>query len=241
MIYDEIFGEKVYFKHGITLTGREAPLVIDVGGHVGMFAVFVAESVPNSQIQIFEPVPLLAEAIQWNLDRFGCAVAGAGDQEARVVLHKLAVGDEEMEISFKYDPRVSAATSLFPKHFAPSKVDVIDLVRALHLDGIRAGAFPELSRFLGRLLNIPVLRYVTFLALLPFLLLYVLWLWASQPMSLQAKVRPLSQILREQRLHGKCIDLLKVDVEGAEWMVLMGIDDATWTCIDQVRPRKFTG
>jgi amino acid adenylation domain-containing protein/FkbM family methyltransferase len=48
----------------------------------------------------------------------------------------------------------------------------------------------------------------------------------------QCSIRRLSDVVREERIER--IDLLKIDVEKAEWDVLLGIDDADWPKIQQV-------
>ena len=48
----------------------------------------------------------------------------------------------------------------------------------------------------------------------------------------KGKVRPLSQVIAEQKLEQ--IDFLKIDVERAEWDVLMGIEEEDWPKIRQL-------
>lgn len=50
--------------------------------------------------------------------------------------------------------------------------------------------------------------------------------------SIECEVRTLGQALESYRLER--IDLLKIDVEKAEWQVLLGIDDDLWQRVDQV-------
>lgn len=50
--------------------------------------------------------------------------------------------------------------------------------------------------------------------------------------SIECEVRTLGQALESYRLDR--IDLLKIDVEKAEWQVLLGIDDDLWQRVDQV-------
>lgn len=56
---------------------------------------------------------------------------------------------------------------------------------------------------------------------------------------IECEVRPLAAVVRELQLEQ--IDLLKVDVEGAEIEVLDGIDDETWLRIRQVALEAGTG
>lgn len=63
--------------------------VIDVGAHVGQFAVASAKLFPNVQVHSFEPVPDLTERLRRN-------VSGLGN----VVVYPLALGEEEGVLSF---------------------------------------------------------------------------------------------------------------------------------------------
>ena len=149
----------------------------------------------------------------------------------------MALGDEETDLFLTYQPRMLAGSSLFPEKILPKEVDGIDFVRAMYADGIVLGVFPAFPiRFVCKLLGVPMLRIPVFLAILPWLILFQIqqWLSGNRQMTLKAPVRTLSKVLKEQGLHGMTVNLLKVDVEGAEWNVLMGIDDETWCSIDQV-------
>lgn len=42
-LYKEIFEDKAYLKHGLTI--REGDVVIDVGANIGMFSIFASEAV----------------------------------------------------------------------------------------------------------------------------------------------------------------------------------------------------
>ena len=48
----------------------------------------------------------------------------------------------------------------------------------------------------------------------------------------ECEVTTLSAMLREHRLD--VVDLVKIDVEGAEWDVIRGIDDADWPRLRQL-------
>jgi hypothetical protein len=153
------------------------------------------------------------------------------------VVHQTALGDEETELSLTYQPRMLAGSSLVPEEFLPKGVDKLDFVRAMYLDGIKLGALPTFpARFMCELLGIPLLRIPAFFAFLPWMMFYQIQQRMSgcKQMTMKTPVRKLSNMLKEQGLHGQTIDLLKVDVEGAELTVLLGIDDATWCCINQM-------
>ena len=46
-VYNEMFNDKIYFRHGISLS--EGDVVFDVGANIGLFSLFVQENLtfPN--------------------------------------------------------------------------------------------------------------------------------------------------------------------------------------------------
>lgn len=68
-IYDEIFGDEVYLKHGITL--GDGACVFDVGANIGMFSLFVSQRCSNAQVYAFEPIPPVFEALERNAALYG--------------------------------------------------------------------------------------------------------------------------------------------------------------------------
>lgn len=64
-LYQEIFAEQRYFKHHIFL--KEGASVVDVGANIGMFTLFVGQSVRGAHIYAFEPVPPLFEILKLNV------------------------------------------------------------------------------------------------------------------------------------------------------------------------------
>lgn len=67
-IINEIWIEKPYFRHLNEI--KDNSIVIDIGAHIGVFAVFVAKQARNTLIYSYEPCPenftLLQENIKLN-------------------------------------------------------------------------------------------------------------------------------------------------------------------------------
>lgn len=157
--------------------------------------------------------------------------------ETRVVVHQTALGDRETELPLTYQPRMLAGSTLFPERFLPKDIDKLDLVCAMYSDGVTLGSIPFFpARLMCALLRVPVLRFPAFFAFLPWIILHQIQQRMSgcKQLAFKTPVRSLSTVLKEQGLHGKTIDFLKVDVEGAELQVLTGIDDVTWQRINQL-------
>ena len=53
-IYEEIFIEKEYLKHGITINDEDC--IFDVGANIGLFSIFLSTLQKKFNIFAFEPV-----------------------------------------------------------------------------------------------------------------------------------------------------------------------------------------
>ena len=63
-VYQEIFEQKSYLRHGITIA--EDACVFDVGANIGLFTLFVLQRAPGAKIYAFEPIPPVFESLQTN-------------------------------------------------------------------------------------------------------------------------------------------------------------------------------
>jgi amino acid adenylation domain-containing protein len=53
-LYDEIFEQHVYFRHGIMLA--DDACILDVGANIGMFSLYITQHYPQARIYAFEPL-----------------------------------------------------------------------------------------------------------------------------------------------------------------------------------------
>ncbi|MGW0537449.1 FkbM family methyltransferase [Streptomyces sp. NPDC003032] len=80
-LYDEIVTRNQYLRHGVQLC--DGDVVVDVGANIGMFALFAAAQADKVIMHAFEPVPVVARALEANMRLYGvvgtvtCAAAGA--------------------------------------------------------------------------------------------------------------------------------------------------------------------
>ncbi|WP_331759045.1 FkbM family methyltransferase [Streptomyces anulatus] len=80
-LYDEIVVRNQYLRHGVQLCDGDT--VVDIGANIGMFALFAAAQASKVTVHAFEPVPIVARALQTNMSLYGisgtvsCAAAGA--------------------------------------------------------------------------------------------------------------------------------------------------------------------
>jgi FkbM family methyltransferase len=88
----EIFTREQYRKPGFEL--RTDDTVVDVGAHIGMFALWTSEQIPQGRLICIEPNPLALECLRINLERNALksvsvvpAAIGAGSGKMELVSH----------------------------------------------------------------------------------------------------------------------------------------------------------
>ncbi|MFN7768123.1 MAG: amino acid adenylation domain-containing protein, partial [Planctomycetaceae bacterium] len=68
-VYDEVFRDECYLRHGIEISPRG--VVFDVGANIGLFTLFVRRRYPDCVIHAFEPVPPLFDNLRVNSLLYG--------------------------------------------------------------------------------------------------------------------------------------------------------------------------
>ncbi|GHE68765.1 FkbM family methyltransferase [Streptomyces capitiformicae] len=179
-IYNEIFFERTYLKHGITLS--DSSRVVDAGANVGLFSLFVKQEFPGAKILAFEPIPAIHRALLGNLDEHG-----AKDVE----VHRAALGRRhEDEVRFTFYPALPGNSTRYPEQKSVGQELTVEQIGQDAVDSIMAGV------------------------------------------EVAAEVHRLSDMLRDWAPEGP-IDLLKIDVEGAELEVMEGLDATDWQRVQQ--------
>ncbi|SPT58070.1 non-ribosomal peptide synthetase [Actinomadura madurae] len=100
-LYDEIFVRNEYFRAGVTLP--EDACVVDVGGHVGLFSLFVGTRQPGCRVHAFEPIPALAGMFRINAELHGLDAA----------VTTCGLGREAGTARFTYYPDMSLLSGRF--------------------------------------------------------------------------------------------------------------------------------
>ena len=95
-VYNEIFKQKIYLKHGITL--NKDACVFDVGANIGLFSLFVKKHCPNAIIYAFEPSPENCKLLTANLKI---------EQDSAIHIFQQGLSNKEGNETFTYYPGYS--------------------------------------------------------------------------------------------------------------------------------------
>jgi FkbM family methyltransferase len=94
-VYQEIFEDRVYFRHGISLTPGEWAL--DVGANIGLFTLFLKENFKEVKVCAFEPSPSIFRLLKANVAKYGDAVS----------VYNCGLSNSSGEATFTYYPHYS--------------------------------------------------------------------------------------------------------------------------------------
>jgi FkbM family methyltransferase len=201
-LFDEIFVREVYRLDGLPPGGT----VVDVGAHVGLFALWAQRRLSPARLLALEPIPETYSALEDNAKRYfpasECLRVGAGAEAGLFV--------------FRHYPRAVGWSTMKPHETEVRRALEGWISRAP--DGANLGWLRLLERvapsfrrwFLRRVLDrlFETAREVT------------------------CEVTTLSRLIETRELPR--IDFLKIDAEGAEFEVLRGIDPDHWSRIGRV-------
>ncbi|UKO95748.1 non-ribosomal peptide synthetase [Nostoc sp. UHCC 0870] len=98
-LYQEIFVDRVYLRHGIVF--NEDDCIIDVGANIGLFTLFAQQKSPKGTIYSFEPAPHAFDKLATNAKLY-CQ---------NTHLFNCGLGGERTEETFTFYPRSSVFSS----------------------------------------------------------------------------------------------------------------------------------
>jgi len=198
-------------------------VVFDIGANIGMYALHLAATVPGVRVHCFEPIPFLFEALQRNLSTHA-PVASA---------RNIGLAATAGEATFEVDPNATVAATMHPALFGPGIAP-----GATRADWIAAGLADleriEPNKVISALrtgLARPATRALT-LAALQRAAAFMEWRKRRLVQSHQCQLDTVSAALAQSGVAH--VDLMKIDVEGAEESVIDGIAASDWPRIRQL-------
>jgi FkbM family methyltransferase len=178
--------------------------VFDVGANVGLAVLWVGDRIGRGTVHAFEPIPATFAALERNVGRH---------PHLDVRLHHAGAADREGTATFTFYPRTSTSSSMYPDdspeaHAESTRFILADMQRRL------GSGFALLPGWVTRSCAEAVRRFY------------------QRSQAVTCRLVRLSDVIHDEGIEH--IDLLKLDVEGAEFDALKGIDDADWPRIGQV-------
>ena len=208
-LYREMFRRHSYEKNGVVV--RPGDTIFDVGANVGMFGLSLMDRFDGLRLFCFEPVPRTYECLTRNLSE---SPARTGHE---VVALNVGLGAADAQTTMEFFPGAPSNSTLYSREKHRDFGKILDGVRWADLwrnNKMRALICLPLFPFRKRLLGPGFERLM------------------AQGVPVPCSVRTLSGVIDEHRVER--IDLLKVDVEGAEMDVLTGIEARHWPMIRQL-------
>lgn len=125
----ETHADDIYRLHSLLAGLGEAPVIMDIGAHVGGFATAVVAAVPGARVHAFEASPSTADWLRMNIER--------NDLQNRVVVHDVAVSDHHGTLEIIDNGHASAHNGLTAPDGSGARVRVpcIPFSEAVELSG----------------------------------------------------------------------------------------------------------
>ncbi|RLS36036.1 MAG: FkbM family methyltransferase [Planctomycetota bacterium] len=181
----------------------EGATVFDVGANVGLAVLWVGDRISQGTVHAFEPIPATFAALRANVARHS---------RLDVRLHHAGASNREGTAEFTFYPLTSTSSSMYP-----------DDSPVAHEESNRF-ILGEIKRRLGPAVDL-FPRWVSLGCA------EVIRRWFQRSKRVACRLVRLSDSIRAAGVEQ--IDLLKLDVEGAEFDALAGIDDVHWPLIRQ--------
>ena len=225
-----------YLDHGVVI--KPGDTILDVGANYGFFTVTLLELFDNIHVHSFEPVPFTFANMDRNVKLW---LSRHPTSKSTVQTNNVGMSSAVGKITFLEDYFASTsghiedndgglAAGFLKGLWNPPKILCASVERFRMINVI-----PELtSNIVCTLARVPVLGFFFSGAILAALGLFLVFNYLFVSRWVVCPLTTVSQYLSEHD-EIKCIDLLKVDVEGAEELVLEGVKKPEhWAKIRQV-------
>lgn len=212
LLMHEIFDTGPYVRHGFTIKDNDC--IVDLGANMGLFSLWCTTQAQNLRLYGVEPIPPLVHLARLNMEDARCASS---------VLEPYGVGSANNNVEFTFFPRATACSTMYgpstmermPALYAGTSISLSDLWsihKGVFLFGLLCGPLYPMIR--------PIVIERIFRHVLQIHHNYT------------CAIVTLSDLIERWQLEQ--IDLLKIDVQGAETDVLKGINDSHWEQIQSM-------
>ncbi len=210
-----------YFALGLDIPNGS--LVVDVGANVGMFAIAVAARARDVSIVAIEPIPMLHAALARN---FAENPYLAGSRSRSTLLRTgLAKDDRETEAEFAYFSRLPSDSTRYVDGKYAEFERVFEEYGATFARGVSSHMPGSVGRRVGGVLN-SIVSGIPRGGIRG-------WLF-DRAIGIERVRCPMTTLAQVLDDFERPVDALKIDVEGAELDVLLGVRDDQWRRIRQV-------
>ncbi|MEK6855510.1 MAG: FkbM family methyltransferase [Nanoarchaeota archaeon] len=110
---NEIWVYNIYLKNGFDINKDD--LIIDIGGHVGLFSILASKKAPNGKVYVFEPDPENYELLNFNI---------SANKADNIIPIKKAVSFKNESRDLFLSEENQEAHSFFNKSKNPQKITV---------------------------------------------------------------------------------------------------------------------
>jgi FkbM family methyltransferase len=212
LLLHEIFDKNPYTRHGIQI--QDGDCIFDLGANMGLFSLWCTQQAKDLHLYACEPIPPLFQLTQKNL---------TSQQKHTIHIDPRGVGREQGTHNFSFFPRATACSTMHGEDTIKKMPELYSNTDILLSDlwSIHKGAF------LFALACGPFFRYIR-----PLAIRTVLKRALSKEEVFSCSICSLSDLIDEWK--PQTIDLLKIDVQGAETDILLGIRDEHWSKIQQI-------
>ncbi len=204
ILWREVFEDNLYDKHGIVF--RDGDCVFDVGANIGFFVLYLNQMLERGTVFAFEPIPRTFELLKRNT---------AQNNHLDLTVFDCGLSDYLGTAQFVHYPRMDVASTMHPGDSGEFRRNSRNFVlqEMKERGGILKLAVSCTPSFLWWPVTESIRRY------------------HQKAEQVTCRIRTVSDVIDEYDVQR--IDLLKVDVEGAEDQVLAGLRDEHWPLVHQ--------
>jgi FkbM family methyltransferase len=212
-LYHEIFINHAYFHDYITL--HEGDLIIDAGANIGLFSLYCLTLQTNLRIGAIEPIQPIYDVLKRNLTTYFL-----NERKSNLKLFNLALGSRnESQQPFYYFPSAPGESTRHLQERNHQKYRIQQLIRTSP-DPFVQEIFPQQS-------SPPPSSEITNKRKICEMEPPMSGTRAYGAETCFCDVVTLPNVMREAYGEDWVIDLLKIDVEGDEWNILLGLGSSS--------------